>query len=320
MRTLLETLRDESRLVGRIAGREILDALNDLHDLLLPHCGRSRLAPTTIIAVLARQRFACIVRGRPGTDALSISAVARSLELPFETVRRHVRQLEQAGWVAADAESRQVRLPDQVPPDLEAWCASLGNRLQHIVDRLQQAALLDPAGNASYACPTARILAALDLVLSGIETTSEISSRKLEQFVIQLVVSESAGRIAADLHLSRVYGSLDIVPPEDLRRTVTVEFLAARTSLSPSTIYRLVDRALDKGVFERVGGGVRATHDYLAGDVFAASQRALVVKIAQLLEGLSHHSCHWCSAPPADRDASDSDTFQSRDRGLGEAA
>lgn len=299
MPSVIDSIRHENRLVARMVGREVLDALQDLFDLLPDAFQRSRIGPAATLCVLARMRFDNQLRGRPRErhdhDGLSVSAIARSLDMPFETTRRQIRLLERCGWVETGMGTPHVRLPDTLPAPLIGWLGTLTDRCDRIATQLDQAGLYLEAQQCRSRCASARICAVLDMLLSTFEISSPMFARKRDQLVVQLVISLSVRTIADDLPLSRTYAYADTVPPVALRRAVTIEQIAERTGLSHSTIYRAIDDAELLGTLERCAtGGVRAREAFLAGDAFVESQRLLAGKTAALLDGLADHHCTDC--------------------------
>ncbi len=300
MPSVIDSIRHENRLVARMVGREVLDALQDLFDLLPAAFHRSRIGPAATLCVLARMRFDNQLRGRHDHDGLSVSAIARSLDMPFETTRRQIRLLERCGWVETGMGTPHVRLPDTLPAPLTGWLGTLADRCDRIATQLDQAGLYLEAQHCRSRCVSARICAVLDMLLSTFEISGPMFPRKRDQLIVQLVISLSVRTIADDLPLSRTYAYADTVPPVALRRAVTIEQIAERTGLSHSTIYRAIDDAELLGTLERCAtGGVRAREAFLAGDAFVESQRLLAGKTAALLDGLADHHCADCE-PGAD--------------------
>lgn len=90
--------------------------------------------------------------------------------------------------------------------------------------------------------------------LRFIEILSDVSDRNLVQGIILLaIMGANVGALDTDPVASRQFAGLAAIPPDTLRRPISVYALAASLGLPYETVRRHVHKMIAQGVCERVG-------------------------------------------------------------------
>ena len=90
--------------------------------------------------------------------------------------------------------------------------------------------------------------------LRFIEVLQDVSGRNLVQSVILLaIMGANVGALDADPVASKKFAGIDAVPPDELRRPISIYALAASLGLPYETVRRQVHKMIERGICERVG-------------------------------------------------------------------
>jgi CRP-like cAMP-binding protein len=90
--------------------------------------------------------------------------------------------------------------------------------------------------------------------LRFIEILSDLANRNLVQSVILLaIMGANVGALDTDPETSRRFAGIGAVPPDELRRPISVYALAASLGLPYETVRRQVHKMIDQGLCERIG-------------------------------------------------------------------
>jgi hypothetical protein len=90
--------------------------------------------------------------------------------------------------------------------------------------------------------------------LRFIEILSDVSNHNLVQSVILLaIMGANVGALDTDPEASRKFAGIDAVPPDELRRPISIYALAASLGLPYETVRRHVHKMIDQGLCERIG-------------------------------------------------------------------
>jgi hypothetical protein len=90
--------------------------------------------------------------------------------------------------------------------------------------------------------------------LRFIEILSDVSGHNLVQGVILLaIMGANIGPLDTDPAASRQFAGMDTIPPDALRRPISIYALAASLGLPYETVRRHVHKMIAQGVCERVG-------------------------------------------------------------------
>lgn len=220
--------RARARVLGLLSVGFLLDqatiglgGLAATDTLLVLAINQANIAPLTRVAA-TRNAYGLLEAPAPDAERrpVSISAVANSLGLPFETTRRHVKRLEAAGVCVACA--RGVIVPAAfLRSDGYIETVLAGHaRLRAFYEAARNAGLVDPlpasafpAGEAEPIRAAARLRA--DYVLRSAEALTRFTG-DIVNGLIYLGLVDMAGRPTANAALARRLG----MPEETVRRRV----------------------------------------------------------------------------------------------------
>jgi DNA-binding Lrp family transcriptional regulator len=273
-------------------------AVLDLADRLPPDLQRARINGVAALVALTRDALDRQARGIR-EHGQSINGLAASLGLPFETVRRHVHRLIAAGWLVRSANAAIHVDLDRSP--IRDWCAGLPQRLQRITDDLDRAGIATPDRLRLPDCEPALVRTALDLILSMASAAPMFDMSFGETLFVHFVCGNSVSRLGNDMALAATISAANAPPPDPLRAFVPLTAIAVRLGISRSTAHRLAAKGVEVGFLERRGASMRATGEFLAGDLFVDALRSQAGSAATLLTRLHRHRCPSCATPPLDR-------------------
>jgi DNA-binding Lrp family transcriptional regulator len=264
---LIEPLTEQH---AALLGRQSRLAVAFLLDLIAISRGNSDLLDSLLIATIIQANVEAISR-RPEvhaafaqSDALppdemrrpvSVSALANSLKLPFETVRRRVSRLVRQGtYTQVDG---GLIVPAAVLAAPEFYAAALGGfeRLRAYYNQLSDLKLL-----GDLPTPT-------DPISAGAFPVRAVA-RLAGTYVLRAVEATGAGGDLLDgLILLEMYRSnveawpvdREITPHGAVLAPTAVAALAARVGVPSETVRRRVAGLMDNGICTRVRGGVVIT-------------------------------------------------------------
>jgi hypothetical protein len=219
---------------------------------------------------------------------VSVNALAASLARPFETVRRHVNALIEAGLCLRDGP--QVRAAaDAAQRD---GIAPVVRRLHDIMVRLvEDMASFDlplppPRARAGHD-PQATIAGAIDMLLTAVEFHGPQHPEWLEVIIYGTVMVANARPYSYDPVLANIYGESDTVPPESLRLPVAAAALARALHLPYSTVGRHIVRMVADGRLVRRDGGVMIATEWMQTTSQIAGARIVAERAAQIFARLA---------------------------------
>jgi hypothetical protein len=212
-----------------------------------------------------QRRYACFADPVPNNlrRPISVNAIACSLGLPFETVRRRVKRLVADGCCEATAQG--VRLADRLLAS-EAHRRALDQAyetVQGLYLRLQRANCLPLMGLPPYAEPFAlggeppvRIVwrASAEYLLRLMEMMIPHLSSLTQGFIVLEVVRANTHGLSDSMR-----GEDSVAPeafvPDSYRRPVRASEVAARLGLPHETVRRNILSAIEDGRIQRVQDG-----------------------------------------------------------------
>ena len=227
----------------------------------------------------ARRAFGAL--SAPAPDEIrrpvSVHAIATSLDLPFETVRRRIRRLEALG--VCRHEARGVIVPGAYlssPAYLQAVVAA-HERLRRLYFEISAAGLLDPLPASAYA-------------LEG-EPPVRAAARLLSDFLLRAVdvLMRHTQDIASGLILAVVVSaSPPMAPSSGARpaRGLTVAAVGRRIGLAPETARRQMARLMADGHCVRGQGGIVASDLYPGNPRWDPPIAELAGALQRLMAGL----------------------------------
>lgn len=185
---------------------------------------------------------------------VSVYAVAKDLDIPYETVRRHVRRLVETGALQAVpggliAPAQALITPDAVRAIYESWQLTLD-----LVDELGDYGIGTP-GELSPAGPEVGrrvVRLAVDYFLSA--TCDMARHTQLDVMSVLILRTISVGNVEHLTHdraQNLAYGALDTVPDDDQRRPVSVFAVAKFLAIPYETARRHILKLVELGLVER---------------------------------------------------------------------
>lgn len=265
-----------NRLILRCVLEFLLD---ECRSLILIHEGSiTRAAVHLAVAQVSHRRPA---------GAISVRAIAQSLDLAYETTRRQVGALEAAGLLARAGESG-VRIADD-PARLHlgrargrlAALRTLVADLKGLGFEFDPGPLGPTPEDDALAAPLSDLLD--DFILRVLEAGVEPYGSMLDAVIFSALVAVNAGAITYDPELAATYAWSDSPPPDALRRPATITELAERLGMPHETVRRRLARHQALGWADRVRGGyLSAMSRQQAPEVMQGSQ-IIVQRFLQLV-------------------------------------
>lgn len=254
---------DQAR--GGIAGMDARDSL------LVMAVNQANIAPLTRDPE-ARARYGGLEAPAPDAERrpVSLSAVAASLRLPYETVRRRVRRLETLGVCVL------TPLGPIVPESFLASPAYLSSvvvahaRLHRFYDEVRAAGLMAPLPPSRYpAESTVPIRASLRLISDYLLRTVEM-------------LMALTGDVITGLALLGLLSGDTLPPPVS-----SVAVLARRIGLPHETVRRHLAELARLGWCVRIGRGFAAPEEILRRPAMVALFRDNAVNVHRLFSALA---------------------------------
>lgn len=278
-----ESRRGLQRLVFRCASDFLLDEIGLLTGR---HDGDVIRAITWLALVQAS--------GDPGRG-VSVRALARSLNLPFETVRRKVRDLEAAGLCQVAADGRPTAVPlgeDAARAEAARVCENFRLLLGNL-SALGVAPGLFLGGSlpAPGADQARAQLAAHRLIhnyfLRTLEAGVEPHETMFNAVVYVAAMSANAERITYDPVLAPRYAGADTPPPDALRRPARPREIAERLNLPYEVVRRRLVEFQARGWMERSGTGYLCAVERMQDPALLAGAYMIVQRLSQLVQAVA---------------------------------
>lgn len=239
---------------------------------------------------LREEDVRALIEGENGVapTPASVNAIAQSLKLPYETVRKRVAALRADG-VCELRKGSLLITPAQLQADRYQWQA-------HVVWSNVRALYLDLAdlGVLRPIAPGPEV--GSPPLFDVLRLAGEFSLRQFE-VLIAVSTNPALGVMllnilrASSEHLDDTFTEIseegDVVR-DDLKRPVSVSMVASRCGLTVETARRNIATLVEQGWLERAaGGGVLAPHDKLSAGPWPEARRLNLVHLNRLVEGLN---------------------------------
>lgn len=207
----------------------------------------------TIFAVIARDTYPFDARGGLA-PTVSAHSLAMSLSRPYETVRRHVHALVDAGWCKRGADGVHANHADIQSPDLTEFLTLVHDAAVRFVADMARAGVPMPeVGTVRPYHHAAGVQAAIDLMLAVIDTNRRAHADWLELVLFSTIYAANSRLLNADRELAWHYADGRKEPPSHLRQPVRTSAVARALGLPEATVRRRLVRLLDDGRVERIG-------------------------------------------------------------------
>lgn len=263
-----------------------LDGLSSLDAILVLAINQANVAPLT------HEPLSRIRHGRleaPAPDArrrpVSINAVANSLRMPFETVRRRVRQLESAG--ACATVDGGVIVPESylASPGYVAGVMESHRSLVTFFHQANAAGLVEPLPRSAYPPePSVPVRAAARIMADYILRTSD---------ALVSVVGD----------ITSVMMVLAVVSAE--RGRTSVGEIAQRLGMADETVRRHVKALIAQGHVLRISTGLVVPYEVMDSPAWRTFLRENAANVQRLFAGLAERGVieAWARLiPPARSD------------------
>ena len=197
---------------------------------------------------------------------VSVQALANTLRIPYETVRRYVQTMIRKGDCIRVGK-RGLIVPAAVhsqPHRRESLRAGLPS-LMRFLDDLKLAgfdfspyrrtlANTVPASGKTPANARALMRAGMDLIMHGVDSIGRLHGNDFLAGMICTTIWTANLRHITCSRDNLKYGGLDQLPPDDARRPVKVNAIAAALQLPYETTRRSVSKLVRAGVVVRIEG------------------------------------------------------------------
>ncbi|MCR5875650.1 winged helix-turn-helix domain-containing protein [Phenylobacterium sp. J426] len=245
-----------------------LGGLSSLDAILIMAINQANIAPLTH-EPLTRIRHGRLEAPAPDSRRrpVSINAVANSLRMPFETVRRHVRRLEQLG--ACTSVDGGVIVPETylASPGYVEGVMESHRRLVLFFHQANAAGLLEPLPRSAYPPePTIPVRAAARILADYMLRTTD-------------------ALLAAVSDLASVIVLLAVISA-DTGRTSVAE-IAHRLGMPAETVRRHVKSLIDQGLVLRISTGLVTPYEVMERPAWQTFLRENAVNVQRLFTGLA---------------------------------
>ena len=289
-----------ARLMGRLAMAFVLDVVaivrgrRDLVDALL--LATIVQANTAAISGDAQLQVAFAGVDHPPSDDLrspvSVEAVARSLQMPVEDVRRRTQRLAQkrlcqqvdGGIIVPTA---ILMTPEYLKSSFEGY-----ERLRAFYYELRDQGVLPdlppPTVELSAELAPLRAVARLstDYVLRFVETVMTALGDLLQGLILITVVRCNTEHLSASQRGGEGATAQDFVP-DSLRRPVRLSTIAGRLGLPMESVRRHAAHLVERGLCVKAGGGLIAPAEALAQPAFIAFMAGNLINLASMFASLA---------------------------------
>lgn len=292
-------LRD-ARLTGRLAIAYVLDAVANAR-------GDSHLLDTLLYATISQANVMQISRQADLQVAfagaheappdemrrpVSMNALATSLSLPFETVRRRVRGLIRRG--VCQAVDGGVVVPTAVvsSPDYLRVTTAAYDRLAAFYRQLRRLDLLHdlPPANVELQADLAplRTVARIstDYLLRVVDSLVRAVGNLIEGLILLEIVRSNTEHLRPDQRGGEGALAADFVA-DRLRRPVSITAVAQRLGLPIETVRRHVGELQQRGLCRRGAGGLTVPAEVLARPAFAEFSSENLTNMHRMFASLS---------------------------------
>ena len=207
----------------------------------------------TIFAVITRDTYPFGTR-EGLAPTVSAHSLAMSLSRPYETVRRHVHALVDAGWCERRADGVLASPAELRSPALTEFLTLVHDAAVRFVADMARAGVPMPeVGTVRPYHHAAGVQAAIDLMLAVVDTNRRTHRDWLELVLFSTIYAANSRLLNADRELSWHYADGRKEPPPSLRMPVRTSAVARALGLPEATVRRRLTHLLEDGRVERVG-------------------------------------------------------------------
>lgn len=296
-----------SPAVGRLAAEFVLDFLRSAarvseHDFIDGVIRTAILnANVRHIAAEPETSFAYAGFNTPLPDGMrrpaSINAIAGSLDLPFETVRRRIHALAERDMVLETREGVILAQRQLVTPQMQVFAQSNYDALLKLYRDLTRLApefspLADAvAGETQPEAPVDEPVRLAMRFTSGfvlryLEVSRPIAGELFNAILFLAVAVLNVEHITHSQEASARYAAPGAAVPDEARRRVSVRRLAGELGLSFETVRRRTAVLVERGACVRDAEGLYVTQRILLDDLLVAHRRDAAASLQRLFTAL----------------------------------
>lgn len=226
--------------------------------------------------------------GSTAGGAISAHSLAASLSRPFETVRRHVLALIDAGLcrrvpggiTLAEGALDRVEMRELLVVAHDSLVRLIEDLARFGID------LPDPRPVAASYDPAAGLQAAADMMLAVVDANMGAHREWLNLVIFSTILCANARGYFDDPVLALRYADHTQVPPDEIRRPVRTSVIARTLGLPDSTLRRHVAALTDIGSVQRVPAGLLINKNWLNTPAAVAISLASYGNIRRILNVL----------------------------------
>jgi len=191
--------------------------------------------------------------GRP----ITIRAMARSFNRPYETMRRALRRLSQLELVDLSDDGVTLRSDAISRPEVQTYLMEMHDIMVTLLEDLFMFAKLPAPNHGTGNYPQNLIkLASLDLQLLAVEGMQGIFTDWTGLMVATAITAGNIRNVTYHPDLAFTYAAADQTPPMSLRKPVHFKTLCEVLPICPTTAWRRVAAMKMLGSIKNVDGGL----------------------------------------------------------------
>lgn len=227
--------------------------------------------------------------------SISVRAVAASIDVPYETCRRKVRDLEAAGRCVRVGANRVAMPADLLDaPAYQADCddrwRSLRGYLVELKDigfDFRQFGRVSPQVKVKAPSLSQSVAALIDdYMLRLIEARPKASDSATDTNILIAVMTMNGELIRRDRDLTWTYAATETAPPDHLRMPVTIAMIARRLNMSEDVVGRRLGQYVRRGWIQRVRKGYLYAMGQQQSAEFRHAQHLTIQRFFQLVQAL----------------------------------
>ena len=223
----------------------------------------------TIFTLIVRESALWpIADGDTATDPprpISSHSLAQSLGRAFETVRRHVNAMIDAGLCERTAQGITARADGLLQPEAARLLTIAHDSFVRMIEDLKGFGFpLPPKRSSAAYDPPTGIRAAADIMLAVIDTNMVLHREWLNLVLFSTVLCANARPVTQDPGHARAFCNAGARIPADLIAPIRASTVARTMGLSRATVQRRLDTMVARGMLGRAPGGVAVSEDWLA--------------------------------------------------------
>ncbi|MDF7774141.1 hypothetical protein P1X14_02680 [Sphingomonas sp. AOB5] len=245
-----------------------------------------------IYTLIVRQGTLEWESGTAVAGAISAHSLAASLSRPFETVRRHVQALIEAGLCRRVTGGVVLTEGALDRTDIRELLVVAHDSLVRLIEEMARFGieLPEPRVTATPYDPAFGLQAAADMMLAVVDSNMQAHREWLNLVIFSTILCANARPYSDDPVLAMRYSDQTQVPPDSIRSAVRASVVARTLGLPDSTLRRHVATLLQYGSVRRVRGGLLVDKDWLNTPAAVAISRTSYGNIRRILNVLQGRS------------------------------